>query len=308
MIITPFQEGLRADCPAKLNLFLEILGKRPDGFHEVETVMVTVGLYDTLVFKEEQSGHVRLQCFDAGRRSPADQSSEPEDPIPVDARNLVVRAANLLKERMGIARGVSIELHKRIPAAAGLAGGSSDAAAALASLNRLWDLKLSRTDLQTLAAELGSDIPFFLAESPLAICRGRGELMTPLEPAFRSWTVIVRPPIGLSTAEVFRHCKPATQPVSAENLLEGLKNGSREIVAQNLHNSLQKTAARLCPLLTRLAQSFESVIPGAHQMSGSGTAWFGLCRNRLQARQAAGRLNALGVGRVYVVQACPDPI
>jgi 4-diphosphocytidyl-2-C-methyl-D-erythritol kinase len=308
MIITPFQEGLRADCPAKLNLFLEILGKRPDGFHEVETVMVTVGLFDTLVFKEEQSEQVRLQCFDAAQRSPADQSSEPEAPLPVDARNLVVRAANLLKDRTGIARGVSIELHKRIPAAAGLAGGSSDAAATLASLNRLWDLKLSRPDLQMIAAELGSDIPFFLAESPLALCRGRGELITPLEPAFRSWTVIVRPPIGLSTAEVFRHCKPATQPVSAEKLLEGLKDGNKEIVAQNLHNSLQEPAARLCPLLTRLAQSFESVTPAAHQMSGSGTAWFGLCRNRLQARQAAGKLNALGVGRVYIAQTCPDSI
>ena len=161
MIITPLEEGLRADCPAKLNLFLEILGKRPDGFHEVETVMVTVGLFDTLVFKEEQSEHVRLRCFQAGQRSPADQHVEPEEPLPVDARNLVVRAANLLKDRTGVSRGVSIDLHKRIPAAAGLAGGSSDAAATLATLNRLWDLKLSRSELQSLAAELGSDIPFF---------------------------------------------------------------------------------------------------------------------------------------------------
>jgi 4-diphosphocytidyl-2-C-methyl-D-erythritol kinase len=308
MIITPFEEGLRADCPAKLNLFLEILGKRPDGFHEVETVMVTVGLFDTLVFKEEQTEHVRLRCFEAGRRSPADQSSELEEPIPADARNLVVRAANLLKDRTGTTRGVSIDLHKRIPAAAGLAGGSSDAAATLASLNRLWDLRLSRTDLQAFAAELGSDIPFFLADRPVAICRGRGELVTPIEPAFRSWTVIVRPPVGLSTAEVFRNCRPANNPVSDVKLLEGLKRGKTEIVAQNLHNSLQKPAAQLCPLLKQLAQAFEFVTPAAHQMSGSGTAWFGLCRNRKEARQAAGRLNALGVGRVYVAQTCPDPI
>jgi 4-diphosphocytidyl-2-C-methyl-D-erythritol kinase len=306
MIITPFEEGLRADCPAKLNLFLEVLGKRPDGFHELETVMVTVGLFDTLIFKEEQSQGVRLRCFEAARRGFPHQES-PEEPIPTDERNLVVRAARLLQERTGASRGVSIELHKRIPAAAGLAGGSSDAAATLAVLNKLWDLNLPRSELRTFAAELGSDIPFFLAEGSLAVCRGRGELITPIPVNFRAWTVIVRPPEGLSTADVFRNCQPSHNPLTAKSLIEGFTQGNTELVARNLHNSLQEPAMRLCPLLKRLGRSFESVLPAAHQMSGSGTAWFGLCRNRRQARHVAGRLNALGVGRVEIALTCPDP-
>ncbi|MFN0056654.1 MAG: 4-(cytidine 5'-diphospho)-2-C-methyl-D-erythritol kinase, partial [Planctomycetales bacterium] len=159
-------------APAKLNLFLKVLGKREDGYHELETLMVSVGLYDTLQLKADPSGKIELACHDAGTLPPG---ALPRELPPADGTNLVVRAAQLLRQVTGTQQGARLELIKRIPMAAGLAGGSSDAAAALIGLNRLWRLDLTGRELHELAAQLGSDVPFFLCPTPAAICRGRGE-------------------------------------------------------------------------------------------------------------------------------------
>src|SRR3712207_5523703 len=150
------QDGgvLVVHAPAKLNLFLEILAKRPDGYHELETLMVSIGLYDTLTFADDRSGRIDLRCAWADAQ-PSDGGAESEG-IPVGPDNLVVRAAQLLRDYAGVGRGARIGLVKRIPMAAGLAGGSSDAAATLAGLNRLWQLGLTVGELQGLASRLGS--------------------------------------------------------------------------------------------------------------------------------------------------------
>ncbi len=293
--------GVRVEAPAKLNLFLEILGKRPDGYHELETLMVTIGWYDTLVFREEPTDRVVLHCFDAGPRPRGCL----REAIPVDERNLVVRAAQLLKKRAGATQGVSITLAKRIPAAAGLAGGSSDAAATLAALNRLWGLSLADAELQTLAAELGSDVPFFLAESPLAVCRGRGETIEPLVRPARLFAVVVKPPIGLSTAEVYRHCRPADVPRPVAPLVDALRTGDIDRLARAMHNALQPPAEILCPSIKEIAEHFATEPHVAHQMSGSGSAYFGLCRDRRPALRLAARLRARGLGQVAVAEICP---
>src|SRR5438094_7646909 len=150
--LPPMQSERHADAvvvwaPAKVNLFLEVLAKRTDGYHEIATLMVAVSLYDTLEFKEDTSGEIRLRC-------------DHPDLTPGPA-NLVWRAATLLQQHTGCHRGAQIRLVKRIPLAAGLAGGSTDAAATLAGLNRLWQLGQSSAELADLGAELGSDIPFF---------------------------------------------------------------------------------------------------------------------------------------------------
>ena len=157
--------GVEVLAPAKLNLFLEVLGRRPDGYHEIETVMVAISLCDTLTFRDDPSGAIRLRCSD-----PA---------LPVGADNLVIKAADRLREATGCRRGAEIDLTKVIPAQAGLAGGSSDAAATLAALDRLWDLRLAPERLDALAAEVGSDVPFF-NHVPAAVCRGRGERVEPV--------------------------------------------------------------------------------------------------------------------------------
>src|SRR4051812_39897368 len=155
MIVRPVVGGVEVLGPAKLNLFLEILGRRPDGYHEVETLMVAVNLYDRLSFTDDPSGAVTLGCDD-----PA---------LPTGVENLVVKAAERLKAASGCPRGASIELRKAIPSQAGLAGGSSDAAATLVALDRLWGLGTPPDRLEALAGEVGSDVAFFL-HAPAAVC------------------------------------------------------------------------------------------------------------------------------------------
>jgi 4-diphosphocytidyl-2-C-methyl-D-erythritol kinase len=289
-------------APAKLNLFLKVLGKRADGYHELETLMVSVGLYDTLRITADPSGALSLSCHDAGTLRPG---APPRELPPVDGGNLVLRAAELLRETTGVRHGAHIELVKRIPLAAGLAGGSSDAAAALAGLNRFWRLGLSSGELQSIAARLGSDIPFFLSSSAAAICRGRGEIIEPQPLPLRLHFVIARPRTGLATAHVFRNCRPSSIGWSASDLAGALSRGGLDRAARYFHNTLQESAERLNAEVTTLKRWFSRQPFAGHMMSGSGTSYFGLCRTRHQALQLASRLRAIRLGDVFVAQSRP---
>lgn len=290
--------------PAKLNLFLEILGKREDGFHELETVMVTVDLYDTLVLTEESTPEISLRCHDAGfaprMESPPNMGTSEQ--VPDGRDNLAVRAAELLKAETGVCRGIRIDLFKRIPAAAGLAGGSSDAAAVLFALNRIWQTGLSRDELQRLASRIGSDVGFFLSPCPTAICQGRGEVIRPLSAPLRLHFVIAKPASGLSTAEVFRHCSPEDSPRGSMSLIESLQRGDLNTAGRRIFNSLQPPAEALNTDVREMKAAFTGLSLAGHMMSGSGTAYFGICRHRHEARTVAARLRSLGHSRVYVVE------
>lgn len=285
--------GLEVLAPAKLNLFLEVLDKRSDGFHEIETLMYPIALFDTLAFQDEPSGQIRLTCEQAGGPG--------VDPLPEGGDNLVVRAVDLLRGKTGLARGARIRLVKRIPLAAGLAGGSSDAAAALLAANRVWQLGLGRQELAQVAAELGSDIPFFLYGGP-AVCRGRGEIIEPVSGLGCLHFVVARPPAGLSTADVYRGCRPSSEPRHVAGMVDSLRKGLLAAAAARLHNALQAAAERLSPWICRLSAEFGRLDFVGHRMSGSGTSYFGLCRHARHARRLAAVLRARGVGRVYAVQ------
>ncbi len=293
------EELLTIHTPAKLNLFLEVLGRRADGFHELETLMVSVGLYDTLQLRPTTYDHIEFKVTGAGMFG-ADQQSE----IPEGRTNLVVRAAELLREATGSSAGARVRLHKRIPAAAGLAGGSSDAAAALVGLNHLWRLGLTGAQLHDLAARLGSDVPFFLS-STAAICRGRGELIEPIQWPTRLYFVIVRPPTGLSTAEVFAHCQPAGKPQLVDALATKLAKGDLRQVGQQLHNRLLEPASTLNDDVRQLRSIFAKLPVLGHTMSGSGTSYFGICAQRKHARTVAARLKATRIGHVFTVASRP---
>ena len=289
--------------PAKLNLFLEILGKREDGFRELETLMVTVGLYDTLVLTEESTPEISLRCHDVGSTSRMESPATPgtSDKVPDGRDNLAVRAAELLKTETGVERGIHIDLFKRIPAAAGLAGGSSDAAAVLFALNRIWQTGLSRDELQRLASRIGSDVGFFLSPCPTALCQGRGEVIRPLHAPLRMHFVIAKPDSGLSTAEVYRHCRPEDSPRGSQPLIESLQRGDLNTAGRLMFNSLQPPAEALNEDVRELKAAFSSLSLAGHMMSGSGTAYFGICRHRHEARTAAARLRSAGHSRVYVL-------
>ncbi len=290
--------SLVAQAPAKLNLFLRVVGKRPDGYHDIETVMTAINLYDTLIFRPAPDGRIRLSVRASGPWTPS--GGQPE--IPADPSNLVYRAAALLQQHGNTSDGVDITLIKRIPSAAGLGGGSSDAAATLAALNQFWSLGMDRQNLCELASQLGSDVPFFLGPTSTAICRGRGEIIEAFPAQAGLAFVIAKPNSGLSTPAVYRECRP--EPAGAElgPLCRGLAAGRAEVVARHLRNDLESPARRLNPDVERLSCLFRQQPVRGHQLSGSGTAYFGACDSFRQATAVAARLRHQGIPWVCVVQ------
>ncbi len=284
--------GVEILAPAKLNLFLEILGRRPDGYHEIETVMVATSLCDTLTIRDDPTGELRLRCSDPT--------------LPVGAENLVIRAADRLRETTGCRRGAEIELAKAIPAQAGLAGGSSDAAATLAGLDQLWGLGLAPEQKDALAAEVGSDVPFF-NHLPAAVCRGRGERVEPVSLNREYHFVLICPPVGVSTADVYRQVVPPEGPRSAGTILAALERGETTELGRSLFNRLQPVAEAIRPELIRVRDALADLGPllDGSAMSGSGSAYYGLCRDRTAARHAAEVLQPLGLGWVRVVTCGP---
>ena len=287
--------------PAKLNLFFEVLAKRDDGYHEIETLMCPIDLYDTLYFTKETSGQVNLKCEWALGVSTPD--GDRLDELPQGHDNLAVRATELLREQTGALPGATLRLLKRIPTAAGLGGGSSDAAAALVAANEGWGLGLSQSNLAELAARLGSDVPFFLANGP-AVCRGRGERVEPVGCAEMLNFVVVRPPVGLSTAAVYDAVRPAQEPRSLAPMLNAFSRGNIDQIGRLLWNRLQGAAENLSPWIERLQREFAREDFLGHGMSGSGTSYFGLCRHAHHARNVAKRLEERDIGSVFAVRSC----
>ena len=260
---------------AKVNLTLEVLARRPDGYHEVATVLQAVDLFDRVVLEEAPALELR--------------SDDPD--LPTDERNLIVRAARLLGESAGLDRGARIGLAKRIPVAAGLGGGSSDAAAALIGLNRLWGLRWPRARLAELGARLGTDVPFFLGTSP-AVGRGRGEVLRPVESRGGHALVLVNPRRPLSTREVYERVPPGwrAEPAGTERMLQALRGRSEARVAAALTNHLEEPAERLLPVIRRMKAALLAAGALGALMSGSGPTVFGLARSFDHARQIRRRV------------------
>ena len=262
----------------KINLLLNILGKRADGFHELETVLQPVPLSDELSFARAGTG-VQLTC------------NVPE--LPTDANNLVVRAAEAFLEAAAIREGVKLHLEKRIPVAAGLGGGSGNAAATLLGLNELFGGPLSAEQLHRLAATLGSDVPFFLQDKP-AIATGRGERVTPVEPfsALRGASVLlIHPGFGISTAWAYQQLARFPASLSgtqgrADKLVALLRNPDLRAAGNAFYNSLEAPALHKYPLLALFQELLRDEGAAAVLMSGSGSTTFALT-------ESSGKSNAL---------------
>jgi 4-diphosphocytidyl-2-C-methyl-D-erythritol kinase len=270
-----FGNDLVVRAPAKVNLHLEVLGKRPDGYHTIETLMVAVSLCDTLVFEDDPSGQLSLKCL------------QPE--VPRGPENLVLRAAELLRKTTGCKQGAKIRLAKRIPMAAGLAGGSTDAAATLAGLNQFWCLRLLDQHLEELSAKLGSDVAFFF-HTPAAWCTGRGEVVTPARVGKKLWMALVCPSFGLNTPEVYGGLHVPATPRSGDGIRQALAAGDVNEIGRLLHNRLEEPAAKLRPEITELQHRLEALNPAGACMSGSGSTLFALGRTRQDAVRFAHEL------------------
>jgi 4-diphosphocytidyl-2-C-methyl-D-erythritol kinase len=268
----------------KVNLLLNILGKRPDGFHELETVLHPLNLHDDLSF-ERRGTRLRRQC---------------SDPLlPANGRNLVFAAAERFLQTAGIREGARIHLEKRIPIAAGLGGGSGNAAATLLAMNELFDRPLCHDVLLQLAAALGSDVPFFLQSRP-ALAAGRGELITPLDffPALAGvWMLLVHPGFGISTPWAYEQLARHPQalhgkPGRAQRLISLLQTATLPAAGREFYNSLEAPALLKYPLLQLFQEFFREHGAAATLMSGSGSSTFALADSRASAENLLEKFQA----------------
>ena len=274
-------------APAKINLFLEILGKRDDGYHEIETVMQEIDLVDNLQFEETQEG-VKLKCNDKN--------------IPSDENNLVCKAANLILNECGIKKGVLISLEKNIPVGAGLGGGSSDAAATLKALNLLWKIGLNDAELMGFAAKLGSDIPFFI-KGKTSLCSGRGEKITPIEVKSEMNYLIIFPHINISTTTIYRNLKIdlTKKIIDVSFFLNALKHHKVAGISKLLFNRLEEVVFATYPDLLDVKMALGHFGFCGLSVSGSGSAFFGLCNDRHQAEAIKSKIERSDIGNVYAV-------
>ncbi len=253
---------LYVKAPAKINLTLDVLYKRPDNFHEVEMVMTTVDLADRISLESREDGVIQIISTD--------------NFVPNDHRNFAYQAARLIKDTYGIKQGVSITIEKEIPIAAGLAGGSSDAAATLKGLNELWNLGLSIDELAELGAKIGSDVSFCVYGGT-ALATGRGEIIKEIPAPPNCWVVLAKPKIGVSTAEVYGGLKvEGLKHPNTKQMIQAIETKDYELLCSSLGNVLETVTFKLHPEVVMLKEQMKRFGADATLMSGSGPTVFGL--------------------------------
>jgi 4-diphosphocytidyl-2-C-methyl-D-erythritol kinase len=278
--------ALELFAPAKINLTLDVLGKRPDGYHELETVMQTVSLGDTIELADASGIEVISE-------HPA---------VPKGPENLAYRAAALVQEHAGIKRGVRIIIKKRIPVAAGLAGGSTDAAAVLKGLDKLWSLGLPENDLLVLASQLGSDVAFCL-HGGTALGKGRGEQLTSLPPMPKFGVVLVKLPIAVSTKEVYqRYRRDEMQKPTTAAMVSALQQCNRQSIMKAMSNMLESVTIPMHPEIAEIKEQMHKAGAQAVLMSGSGPTVFGLTETVHGAEKVAGYMRERMRDAVYTAE------
>jgi 4-diphosphocytidyl-2-C-methyl-D-erythritol kinase len=280
----PGPAALMLDAPAKLNLFLQVTGKRTDGYHELISLMCPIALVDRIGLTLGGEG-IALDC------------SDPD--IPADSRNLAHRAAIRFYDAIGRCPGVSITIQKKIPAGAGLGGGSSDAAAVLRGLNQLSGHPLGLPELMEIALDIGADVPFFILGQP-AVARGIGEHLTPYLGLLPLWFLVIFPGVWVSTAQVYKKLN-----LRLTNCKKNSKNFSFDDqdfdFRRHLCNDLQPTAQALCPDIARVAACLAQAGGQSVLMSGSGSAVFAAFETMDAARNVDARVAAEGAWRRFLV-------
>jgi 4-diphosphocytidyl-2-C-methyl-D-erythritol kinase len=273
-------------CSAKINWFLNVSARRPDGYHELQTVMQRIDLFDRLSLRTRDDGNI--ECIDAAQAC----GCEPGD-------NILYRAAMLLKEHYEVPYGISITVEKNIPVGAGLGGGSSDAAAVLCALASLWSLSVLPGELSILAAELGADVPFFLGP-PAAFCTGIGETISRITP--REFNLVLwKPAASLVTQQVYQQFDHRQRPeMSPDGFLDAYTGGDLTIVSRHIWNNLALAACECMPELNDMMDHCRKAGAAAVWITGSGPTVVSLCTDRAAAGQVYSEISATAAPEDFV--------
>jgi 4-diphosphocytidyl-2-C-methyl-D-erythritol kinase len=276
-------------APAKLNIRLKVTGRRADGYHELVSIMVPVGLFDHIELEFIRLRRIMLSCQGFS--------------VPNNKENLVYRAASVFFSKTGTPRGISIKLTKNIPVSAGLGGGSSDAAFILKGLNEMRSNPLKPEALDDLAVGLGADVPFFLLNRP-CIVRGIGNILEPIEKWPKFWYVIVKPGHDVSTAWVYGNLKLKLTKGEYQYIVNWLRKGRFEI-RHILENDLETVTASHFPVIVNIKRHLLDVGAEGALMSGSGPSVFGVFKSRDKALIAKKKLISKALGEIFVVEGLP---
>lgn len=275
-------EKILIEAMGKVNLGLDVLRRREDGYHEVRMVMQTVDLCDDLLFERTKKPGIEIETDRAG--------------IPVDGRNLVYKAADLLMKRFEVTDGLRVKLRKRIPIAAGMAGGSTDAAAAFVAVNELFGLGLGKRELMELAVQVGADVPYCILGGT-ALAEGIGERLTGLPDAPECTLLIARPDIAVSTKFVYEnlHLDTLERHPDIDGMLKAVYEQDLDAMAERLGNVLESVTVREYPVIEKLKHWMKENGAVNALMSGSGPTVFGIYREKREAQKACALLRESGL-------------
>lgn len=277
-------DSIQLKAYGKINLSLDVTGKRADGYHEVRMIMQTVGIYDQIVLKKIKEPGIKV-AVNLGF-------------LPCDENNLVYKAAKLLMDEFGIKSGLSINLRKNIPVAAGMAGGSSDAAAVLVGVNNMFGLKLSRKQLMDRGVKIGADVPYCIMRGT-ALAEGIGEILTPLAPMPDCYILVAKPQVSVSTAFVYKNLKLdsiSTHP-DVDRTAEMIRIGDIEGMAASMGNILETVTVPVYPVINDLKVLIKENGALNAMMSGSGPTVFGIYNDKEKAQNAYDIVNGSGLAR-----------
>lgn len=274
-------------APAKINLGLDILGKRPDGLHELSMVMASIDLADRLYLEEIAEDKIVIETNKAF--------------LPTDKKNHVYEALELVKDRFQIQTGLHVKIQKKIPVAAGLGGGSTDSAAALRAINRLWSLNLTTAELAQLGAEVGSDVPYCVY-GKTSLVEGFGEKVTVLPPMPQCWVVVVKPRMSVSTRTVFSQIvMDQLHHPDISALVAAIEANDYQAMTENLGNSMEAVTIKKHPIIQQIKDRMVKYGADAAMMSGSGPTVYGLCHKYSRAQHVMNALKGF-CDEVYLVR------
>ncbi len=273
---------------AKINLGLDVIGRRENGYHDVRMVMQTIYLYDDVTVKKTEEPGIVVKTNLSY--------------LPVNEDNIAYKAAKMLIDEFGIEQGVEITLNKHIPVAAGLAGGSSNAAAVLVGMNRIFDLKLSQKDMMERGVKLGADVPYCVMRGTV-LAEGIGEVLTPLPPMPKCYILIAKPGINVSTKVVYEKLdsKPIENHPDIDAIIEGLEQSDVYKVAESLGNVLEAVTIEDYPIIEDIKDAMKKAGALNAMMSGSGPTVFGIFDDKKVAKEAKEKIKAMGIAKqVYL--------